>query len=86
MTFEQENNILIQKYLEETFFSPFRKGEKQLEIFLHGICSAQCEYCYLKKHQNEIYPTEINCIDTILTNLKKTLNWYIEQKFCCDIY
>ena len=38
MTFEQENNILIQNYLEETFFSPFRKGEKQLEIFLHGIC------------------------------------------------
>lgn len=85
MTFEQENNILIQKYLEDQFFSFYRKGEKQLEIFLHGLCSANCEYCYLKKHQNEIYPTEINCIDTILTNLKKTLNWYIEQKFCCNI-
>lgn len=81
----QENIQLANTFLEQQFFSHYRKGAKKIEFFMTGICSANCEYCYLKKHQADLYPKEIHNIDSILINLQKVLNWYIEQKFCCDI-
>lgn len=85
LNFEQENKILANKFLEDIFYSHYRKGEKQLEIFLQGVCSANCEYCYLKKHQKDLYPTKIHNEEIILQNLQKTLNWYVANKFRCKI-
>ena len=45
-----------------------------------GICSANCEYCYLKKHQADLYPKEIHNIDTILINLQKVTICFILTK------
>ena len=83
-----ENKKLANDQLNRTFYQHFqhKKSEKILELFLHGNCSANCSYCYLKKHHHDLYPKEISNITIILTNLKKILNWYVNNKFCCDIH
>ena len=88
MTFEQENKQLANDFLERFYyreFKNFNKTFKKLEIFLLGQCTANCEYCYLKKNSKFLYPADISNHQTILNNLKKTLNWYIQNQFNCDI-
>lgn len=79
-----EDKLLAEYYLENTFYEPYRKGKKQLEIFLTSACNANCKYCYLKKHQHELYPSNITN-EIIISNLKKTLKWYVSNKFRCKI-
>lgn len=80
-----ENKKLANDFLERTYFQHYRKGARKIEFFMTGICSANCEYCYLKKHQSDLYPTELHNSEIILNNLTKLMNWYVEQEFCCDI-
>ena len=91
MDYKQENKKLANDFLERFYYDNFRKfsdnnqTKRYLEIFLLGQCKANCEYCYLKKNQKFLYPAEISNHETILLNLEKTLNWYIENKFICNI-
>lgn len=85
-TYKEQNNRLAKSILERTYYEPFRKGEKELEIFLLGKCSAQCEYCYLSKHSDELYPKELSSnYDLLLKNLKILMNWYVKNNFKCRI-
>ena len=79
--YRDQDKKLAKDILERTYFSQFRQGKKDLEVFLFGHCSANCEYCYLRKNSQILYPTNISNVDDILNNLKILLNWYIENKF-----
>ena len=46
--YEKENKEFANYLLDQYFFSKFKKGHRKLEIFLTGICKANCDYCYLK--------------------------------------
>jgi sulfatase maturation enzyme AslB (radical SAM superfamily) len=64
-----DNKKLANDILERNYYSSFRnKGPKKLEIFLMGACKANCEYCYLKKHQKYLYPAKLHDYDTIVNN------------------
>lgn len=80
-----QDKELFNDILERNYYNFFKKGEKSIEIFLNGICKANCEYCYLKKHQKELFPIELYNKDKIINNLQLILNWYIENKFTCTI-
>lgn len=86
-TVEQQNKILANDVLERNFYNDLRDpaSGKKLELFLTGACRANCEYCYLKKHQNVLYPTNLLNNEKIIQNLQLVLNWYIENKFRCSI-
>lgn len=80
-----EDKKLANDILERKYYKYFREGGKGIELFLTGICKANCEYCYLKAHQKELYPTNIHNYDTIINNLKLILNWYKKNHFCCNL-
>lgn len=80
-----DDKKLINDVLERQYYSHFRNGDKKIEIFLNGICKANCDYCYLKKHQKSLFPLSIYNEDKIIENLRLLLNWYIENEFTCPI-
>lgn len=80
-----ENNLLANNILDRHFYSYFRNGQKKIEIFLSGVCKANCEYCYLKKYHENLYPTKIEKYDTVINNFKAFLDWYVDSKFSCII-
>lgn len=80
----KEDKILANNFLNNTYYEPFRKGCKGIELFLLGECKANCQYCYLKQHP-ELSPHELNNYSLVVNNVDKILDWYIENKFCCRI-
>lgn len=79
--YKDQDNKLAKLMLERIYYKSFQKGEKEIELFLTGQCSAHCEYCYLNKHSKELYPLEYHNIELILKNLDTTLKWYKNNKF-----
>lgn len=84
-TVHEQDNRLANDMLERNYYSYFRKGHKKIEIFLNGVCKANCKYCYLKKHQEDLFPIESYNLELILNNFQKVLNWYKTNKFNCPI-
>ena len=80
-----QNIELFNDILERNYYSYYRQGKKQIEFYLSGICNQNCEYCYLHKYQEKLYPLAINNFDIIIQNFQYLINWYIENEFICDI-
>ena len=57
--------IFIKKKLERNFYKSFRTrgGPRKIELFLTGACKANCDYCYLKKYQKDLYPLNLHNSD-----------------------
>ena len=95
--FDQEQTDLIKWMLNERYFKPWSihhtqqvteetmhstlLGESKLEIYLTSRCNQNCEYCYLVKYGDELYPPEYNNKETILKNLRILFNYLIEKDF-----
>lgn len=95
-TFEQEQNELLKFILNERYFKVWQNNKNistetelnrslannsNLELFITPTCNQHCEYCYLVKYENELYPHDINNQSNILHNIDIFLNWCIEQQF-----
>jgi sulfatase maturation enzyme AslB (radical SAM superfamily) len=52
-----------------------------LELFITPTCNQKCEYCYLQRHINDLYPKENNNRETIIKNFKHVLDWCVEEDF-----
>lgn len=52
-----------------------------LELYLTSYCNQKCEYCYLQKYENELYPPEYNKQELILHNLKVVLQWILDNDY-----
>ena len=50
-----------------------------LELYLTSSCNQKCEYCYLAKYENKLYPQHLNNENNIINNLKIILEWIIEN-------
>lgn len=83
--YEKDNKEFANYLLEQYFFQPFRQGRKKLEIFLTGICKANCDYCYLKRNQAILFPKELRNNDLIINNLQLLMDWYVKNEFCCPL-
>lgn len=93
MTFQEENNELLQSILNSYYrfwkldkkdqesFNNGIPGNLTFEIFVTPKCNQACSYCYLVKHGEELYPS--SCVDNekILSNLKILLNYCLESSF-----
>ena len=82
LSFQEENN----KLLEEILFSITKawqgknKKEKFLELYVTGDCNQRCDYCYLVKYGDQIYPKEFRKPELILNNLRILLDYLLENK------
>jgi len=68
--------MILNNYLKDKQF-------KKIELIVQPTCQNNCEYCYLKKYEDDLYPEEkrINK-ETTLNNLRYLLNLiYKEQIF-----
>lgn len=89
----QENNELLKFMLEQRFFKVWsQKGEKEpynktllpetsLELYLTANCNQKCDYCYLQKYKNDLYPVEYDNKEKVLSNLRILLDWIIDNDF-----
>lgn len=88
--FQKENNEILRYILEDKFFSKFTEEKLDfqrnkgllVEFFVTSVCNQNCEYCYLARHGDELYPKEFRNIDTILNNEKIVLEYFLDRNFC----
>lgn len=83
--YDTDNQEFVDYLLNKYFFSKFKNGERKLEIFLTGICKANCDYCYLKKNQQDLFPKALRSNDLIIHNLQILMNWYVKNEFRCPL-
>lgn len=90
MTYQQEQNNLAQFILDNIFlnnrngFDINDNSPGMLELFITPKCNQACEYCYLYKHGDELYPDEFLDEDTIFNNLRLLLDYLEEKNFKCN--
>lgn len=93
MTFQDENNQLLQSIINPYYYFwkldkdkqyEFNKninGNITFEIFVTPRCNQACSYCYLVKHGKDLYPEDCLDEDMILHNLDILLKYCLESGF-----
>ena len=77
-SFLEEQNELFEKFILNDFyatFDPKRKKHTKIEIDITPDCNKKCEYCYLQKYKDDLYPVEIRDKKVILKNLELFLKF-----------
>ena len=82
LTFQQENNellktIIYSKLAQLKTTAP--DTADTVELYVTGDCNQKCEYCYLVKYGDQLYPKELRKKDIIIKNLKIFLDFLIEK-------
>lgn len=87
ITQQEENNKLLESFLERTFFKGWKnpglrecENFRSMEIFFNAKCNLACKYCYLNNYGDKLYPPEIQDNKQLLKNLEMILDWLIERE------
>lgn len=89
MNQQEQNEALVNSFLERTYYHGFRNRDDEalgnwqgLEIMWKYKCNLACKYCYVNKFGEELYPKECwEDDEKLLSNLSIFLDWMIENKF-----
>ena len=75
--FKKQNDELFEFIIFNKFISEMKKEQNttNVELFISPECNQKCEYCYLIKNEDFLYPKEIRNHDNILKNLKIILDF-----------
>lgn len=83
----EDEKLLMEFFVEESFAqvddSPFLKSPQysQLELIITPECNQKCDYCYITRFGNKLYPKEIRADhDTTLANIKKIMDYLVYEK------
>ncbi|GAJ01925.1 unnamed protein product, partial [marine sediment metagenome] len=86
MTYQVENDALVNSFLDRTFLATWRnqadgnENYRKLELFLNAKCDLNCTYCYLARFGKQLYPPKLQKDKLALDNLAIVLDWLIENK------
>lgn len=88
MTFQEENNQLLEKLIS-IFYKEWEKpleeqkydNELTLELAITSDCNQKCEYCYLVKNKDKLFPPETRSLSKIKENLNTLLDYYLKKGF-----
>ncbi len=86
MQYQEENDNLLNSFLERTFFKTWGNQSeglenfRTLELFLNTKCNLKCSYCYLANYGDELYPSRLQDDKKVLTNLQILLDWLLDRK------
>ena len=88
-TFQEENNDILSYILYDQYFSQFKNDPKliekvskrgsSIELFITPECNQHCEYCYIERFGDKLFPKEMRNHDHILKNMDIFLNYLIEK-------
>ena len=84
--FQTEQNELLEYLVANLVYPKFAIAETNfgqkmvLELYITTTCNKNCEYCYLQKNKDKLYPQELNKPEIIEKNCQLLLDYYIEQK------
>lgn len=101
-TFYEQEKELLETFIDSTFYryknSIFKKSDvcDMLEMIVTPECNQTCEYCYIYRYKDKLYPKEIRADhDKTVSNMKALLNYFAYEKrylfpileiFAGDIY
>lgn len=83
---QQEKNDVLKFILNERFFQYWHNGRlnpkyADLEIFITPDCNQTCEYCYLCKRKEELYPRETLQRDNLIKNLRMLFDYILKKNY-----
>lgn len=78
-----EDNQLIYTFFNNLFFLKWVPGNEAgaIELNITSDCNYKCEYCYLYKNGDKLYPKEFRSPKLIKDNLKILIDWIIENNY-----
>lgn len=79
MTWEEENDKIIEEMVKKRFRGLKSGQTDSIELFITSTCNQNCEYCYLVKYEDQLYPKEFRDPQLILKNLKMLFDYMIEN-------
>lgn len=86
-TFKEQNSELF-AHLLNTLYEYNKVDSTQenysipvMELYLTPTCNQQCEYCYLQKNKEHLYPSSLDDKATILKNLRILFDYYLEKGY-----
>lgn len=79
-TYAEQNNQAYKSYLDRIFFNNNSNELPSIEIILTSNCDLKCEYCYLQRFEDNLYPKEYRDPKLILNNASIFLDWMLEKK------
>lgn len=82
-SFQIERNQLLESYLNRYYFltKEIPQEGRSIELFVTSKCSGNCEYCYLMKHGEELYPSHLQKREDLVHNCKIFIDWYKKNQF-----
>jgi len=85
LKYKEENDKLIESFLGRTFFKVWKDGGnpnfQSLEIMVNAYCNMSCQYCYLNRYQQQLFPDDSCDRDKIMRNLAIFFDWLIENDY-----
>lgn len=87
MTYQEENNRMLESFFKRTFFRSWSRRPRiadnfdRLEIQVTADCNLACTYCYMHRHGRELYPVTIRDEKEILAHLKALLRWLADCSY-----
>lgn len=81
--YQKENDKILETLFERQFFRRWTKENTHgsIEIIVTADCDQKCEYCYLHRHGEELYPHALRDRETILHNLDLVLEWLVRSGY-----
>lgn len=84
---KNENDKVFYDVLDRLFFKSWKNHRvfhKTIELFITAQCNLQCEYCYLNKYGNLLYPLSIDNNENILKNIQKVIKWINKNEYIVE--
>lgn len=90
MTNQQENNQIMESFINRMFF---KKSDEDIsfneapcvEMYVNTTCDLKCSYCYIHKFRKELFPQHLNKKEIILKNAQALLDHIFENEYQCRL-
>lgn len=89
-SFQAENDKVLQWLYDRRYADVLRKADPDakcstsfdavdLELYITSECNLKCEYCYLARYGDQLYPAELRDPEQIKANLRMLLQYFIDN-------
>ena len=81
LTFQEENNEILEDIITSLMKEWEGKSKKDrfLELYITADCNQRCDYCYLVKYGDQLYPKELRDSKQIIHNLRLLLDYLLKN-------